>query len=279
MKTTIYPCWILLGKIKEASAFYLELFKEASILEDTEMVKTIQVLGQQIMLLNEGPPTRPNPSISFMLNCTQVQETNTYWEKLSRGGKVLMPLDAYPWSPLYGWVEDRFGISWQMNTHAEQNHTQSISPVYLFSGDQAGKAAEAIQLYTRLFKDSKVQFIARYTEKEGNPNFIKQAELNLDNYHIRLTDSPMEPAFPFNEGVSMVIPCRDQQEIDRFWEGFLQAGAQALACGWLKDPFGACWQIVPHNIHNIMQDPRHGPTAFQAMLKMKKIIIADLLPD
>lgn len=276
MKNALYPCWILLGNTKEAADFYLNVFQESKMLSDTALVKNIQLFDQQFMLLNEGPKTTPNSSISFMLVSETEEETRLYWDKLSYTGNVLMPLDRYAWSPLYGWVEDQFGISWQIYTGSLQDTPQRISPVLMFTGGQVGKAEAAIHFYTKVFSGSSVQGILKYQKEEDNPDYVKHAQFSIRDYILMAMDSSLDHGFEFNDAISFVAECKDQQEIDYLWDSLTQNGGQEVACGWLIDPFGVRWQIVPENMSELISDPEKGAYAFQAMLKMKKINISDL---
>jgi hypothetical protein len=83
--------------------------------------------------------------------------------------------------------------------------------------------------------------------------------------------SMAEPNFKFTEAISLVVNCSSQQEIDEYWARLSDGGAE-IQCGWLKDRFGLCWQVVPVNIAELLKHPK----AFQAMLGMKKLVIADL---
>src|SRR5690349_21526999 len=111
MKNLIYPCLTIRGKIGEASDFYIQTFGDGKISETSPIVIQIELSGQKFMLLNYGPTSSPNPSISFMVLCESAQEAEKYWNKLVAGGSVLMPLDSYDWSPKYGWVQDKYGVS------------------------------------------------------------------------------------------------------------------------------------------------------------------------
>ena len=82
--------------------------------------------------------------------------------------------------------------------------------------------------------------------------------------------------FSFNEAISFVVECRDQAEIDHYWNTMTSNGGAESMCGWLKDPFGVSWQIIPANIGQIMTDQVKGPDAMKALMQMKKIVIAEL---
>lgn len=99
--------------------FYFSVFPETKITDENPFVVTISINDQRIMLLNSGEEEtsiHPNPSISLMYLTTSEQEVEDVHEKLMEGGKELMPLDSYPFSTKYAWVEDRYGVSWQLYT-------------------------------------------------------------------------------------------------------------------------------------------------------------------
>ena len=114
MNNKIYPCLWFDGQAKAAAELYCSIFGYGTITTDTPMVVTFELNGQKFMGLNGGPQYQPNPSISFYTVCETEAEIDATWQQLSEGGMVLMALDKYPWSPKYGWVQDRFGISWQL---------------------------------------------------------------------------------------------------------------------------------------------------------------------
>ena len=82
--------------------------------------------------------------------------------------------------------------------------------------------------------------------------------------------------FAFSEGLSFVVECKDQAEIDYYWQKLMEGGGEESMCGWLKDPFGVSWQIIPANISQLIMDAERGQLAMQALLKMRKIDIAVL---
>lgn len=132
------------------------------------------------------------------------------------------------------------------------------------------EAEEAMNYYVSVFKNSKIYNISR------DPNgkvFTVAFELEGQDY-IGLNAGP---AFKFNESISMFVNCEDQAEVDYFW-GALSAVPEAEQCGWCKDKFGLSWQIIPRQLNELMNDPdrEKAGRVVDAMLKMKKIIVADL---
>lgn len=227
------------------------------------------------MALNGGPLYKFTPAISFFIYCKTESQINELWQKLSDGGKVLMEFGKYPFSKKYGWVNDKYGVSWQL--HLTESETK-IVPCLLFTGKQAGNAKTAIDFYTILFEDSKIMYAYHYEEGEGDKTeYLKHAGFSLAGQEFIAMDSGVNHAFTFNEAVSLFVNCKDQKEVDYFWNALTEAGEPGQ-CGWLKDKFGVSWQIVPKQLGELMGDPdrEKANRVLQAMLKMKKIEIADL---
>jgi predicted 3-demethylubiquinone-9 3-methyltransferase (glyoxalase superfamily) len=277
MKNSIYPCLGIKGKIAEASEFYIQTFGNAKVLQTSDIVILIELSGQKFMLLNDGPSSSPNPSISFMVMCETEAETEQYWNKLLDGGKILMALDKYEWSPKYGWIEDKYGVSWQLYTGDKADMLQKFSPTLMFTGDKAGQAKTAIHDYVQLFPDSNIQGILNYKQGEGDSEeFIKHAQFKINDFVMMAMDSSADHKFGFNDAISLVVSCETQDEIDRYWTYLSSNGGYEVACGWLTDKYGISWQIIPEGIVKLINDPVRGQRAMHAMMKMKKLIIADL---
>lgn len=273
----IYPCLWLDNQAKEAATFYCSVFRNSRIVADTPIVATFELAGQKFMLLNGGPTFKPNPSISFYVLFDTIEEIDQTWEKLNVGGSVLMPLDKYPWSERYGWVQDRFGISWQLSASKIPGVDQKFSPVLMFTNTYANKAESAIRFYTSIFDKSSVISISKYKAGEPGPEgTVQHAQFKLGDYVLMAMDSPIEHAFTFNEGISFVVECDTQAEIDYCWSKLTEGGSESM-CGWLKDQFGISWQIVPTVLGKLMSDPQRSGRVVQAFLKMKKFDIDTLL--
>jgi predicted 3-demethylubiquinone-9 3-methyltransferase (glyoxalase superfamily) len=147
---------------------------------------------------------------------------------------------------------------------------QKISP-FLWFDDQAEEAAN---FYTSVFKNSKLGYISRYDEAgskvAGRPvGSAMTVSFQLEGQDFTALNGG--PLYKFSEAISFSVACEDQAEIDYFWEK-LSEGGEESQCGWLKDKYGLSWQIIPKNMGNLISSPK----AMQAMLKMKKIIIAEL---
>ena len=113
MNNDIFPCLWYDGEAKESADFYCTVF-DGKITADTPVVMNIEIFGQKLMLLNGGPHFTKNASVSFMVICETEAEVQKYWDQLLDGGMALMPLDSYSWSKKYGWVKDKYGVSWQI---------------------------------------------------------------------------------------------------------------------------------------------------------------------
>ena len=156
--------------------------------------------------------------------------------------------------------------------------TPRITPCLWFD-DQA---EEAVRFYTAIFRNSKIVSTTRYGEagKEihGKPaGTVMTVEFELDGQAFTALNGG--PVFQFNEAISFQIHCETQEEVDYYWEKLCEGGDEkAQQCGWLKDKFGASWQVVPSVLAEMIQDPTSEPSqrAMQAMLQMKKIDIAEL---
>lgn len=133
------------------------------------------------------------------------------------------------------------------------------------------QAEEAMNFYVSLFRNSKVNSISRGADDKA---FSVSFELDGQEF-IGLNAGPQ---FKFNEAVSMLVNCEDQAEVDHFWNSLVADGGEESMCSWCRDKFGLWWQIVPKQLGELMgdPDPQKSERVMQAMLKMKKIIVADL---
>lgn len=280
---------------KEAAEFYCSIFPDSKItnvttLQDTPSgdcdIVSFELSKQPFMSISAGPLFKFNPSVSFILNFDPSRDKNARknldatWEKLSSGGTALMPLDKYPFSERYGWIQDKYGLSWQLIlSNPDGEERPFIVPSLMFVGTVCGKAEEATNFYLSVFKNTKRGMIARYPEgmapsKEGTIMFT---DFMLENQWFAAMDSAGEHKFAFNEAVSLMVYCDDQKEIDDYWEK-LSAVPEAEQCGWLKDKYGLSWQIVPVGMDEMMREGTKEQIArlTQAFLSMKKFNLAEL---
>ena len=146
-----------------------------------------------------------------------------------------------------------------------------ITPFLWFDNN----AKEAMDYYISVFKNSKIISVNLYPDESLDEHFkgmsgkVITGEFELDGQRFMCLDGG--PQYKFNESISLFVACKDQEEIDYFWEK-LSAVPDAEQCGWCKDKFGVSWQIIPENMGEVMRIL----ALIQAMMNMKKIIIADL---
>ncbi len=281
---------------KEAAEFYVSAFGNGSkinsivTLHDTPSGSVdsvaFELLGYSFMAISAGPMFTINPSISFFVNFDpsrdeQARENlDSLWEKLSDGGEPLMPLQEYPFSKHYGWIQDKYGVSWQLILSDPDGEPRpDIIPSMLFVGDVNGKAEEATDHYLSVFNHTQRGELARYPEgmepdKEGT---IMYTDFMLEGEWFAAMDSAQEHKFNFNEAISLMVNCDTQQEIDDFWDK-LSADPEAEQCGWIKDKYGLSWQIVPRVMDEMMNKGTREQVdrVTQTFLPMKKLIISEL---
>ena len=279
----------------EATRFYSEVFPGSGVdhvgqIRDTPSgdcdIVDFHIGGQRFMAISAGPLFVPNPSISFFLNFDPSRDgeardrLDATWQRLSAGGTVRMELGEYPFSKRYGWVEDRYGINWQLILSDPAGDPRPfVVPCLLFTQDKAGKADEAIKLYTSLFPDSRRGQTARYPagmepDEEGTLMF---ADFQLCGQWFAAMDSARAHDFVFNEAISLLVECETQEEMDRLSDA-LSAVPEAEQCGWLKDRFGVSWQITPAELQTAMREGSQEQIdrVTRAFLPMKRLDIATI---
>lgn len=251
-------------------------------LELAGKVLTIQfrVHDMEFVAINAGPEFTPNPSISFFVNFDPSRDDQArehldeLWGKLSDGGMALMELGEYPFSPHYGWVQDKFGVSWQLIlTNPEGEPRPMIVPSLLFTDKSQNQAHYAAELYVSLFDDAAIGTMSTYGQDMGPAKAasIAYGDFRVGNQWVAVMDNGgVEHKFNFNEGISLSVACKDQTEIDKLW-AVLSTVPEAEQCGWCKDQFGVSWQIVPENMDELMKKP----DAFKTMMAQHKIVIAE----
>jgi predicted 3-demethylubiquinone-9 3-methyltransferase (glyoxalase superfamily) len=289
----IVPCLWFDDQAEAASAFYTRTLPGSRVAavsrypesfdnpggkpRGSVLTVEVELAGQPFTLLNGGPTFVINPSVSFFVQAATPDEADRLFSALAEDGKVLMPLDAYPWSERYGWVQDRFGVSWQVLAGRPAPGGSTVVPCLMFSGALAGRAEEAMHAYAAAFPGSRLADVSRYEAGEGPEGWVKQGRFLLGEQDMTAMDSPIDHGFAFNEAVSLQVTCADQGEVDRYWD-LLSEGGERGSCGWLKDRFGLSWQVVPRGVAEWMASPDAAARdrAFRAMLGMKKPDVAAL---
>lgn len=287
---------------REAAGFYTWVFPDSRVLHTTRLhdtpsgdtdVVSFEIWGHKFTAISAGPLFKFNPAISFMINFDPLffkrssspqdearRKLGEVWAKLVDHGEVLMPLDQYSFSERYGWVKDKFGVTWQLILGKPDGDPRpAVIPSLMFVGDVAGKAEEAINFYGSVFKDSKMGLSYKYdaNQKPNKEGTIMFADFMLEKQWFAAMDSAHEHDFGFNEAISFAVECKTQKEIDYYWDK-LSAVRESEQCGWIKDKYGLSWQIVPEVMERMVHDddPERVARVTQAFLQMKKFDLAEL---
>jgi predicted 3-demethylubiquinone-9 3-methyltransferase (glyoxalase superfamily) len=270
----------------EAVKFYTSLFSKSKIVTNSNIdgtpsgsmdILTFELLGQKFVAINAGPMFRFNNSVSLFVYCGSETEIERLYDKLSKGGFVLMPLGKYEWSVKYAWVKDKFGLSWQLDVD-DINSSQKILPSLLFVNEKAGRVKEAAGYYMSIFPDSGMIMESPYGDSAGaEEGALLFAQFRLSKYLFNAMSSTLHHDFDFNESFSFMVNCDTQEEVDYFWDK-LTSGGEEQQCGWVKDKFGLSWQIIPVQMGKLMSvaDSDQLARVTAAMLKMKKLDIKTL---
>lgn len=291
----IAPCLWFDDQAEEAVNFYLTLFADSKIGSIARYTKAgfeihgrpagsamtvdFHLAGQHFTALNGGPLFKFTPAISFFVVCESEVEVDTLWKALANRGEVLMDLAKYDRSAKYGWLNDRFGLSWQIALGKFADVGQKITPSLMFVGAQNGRAEESLKYYTSIFEGSGIDGIMRYGPGDADPEGnVKHARFHLGAQRFMAMDSALAHPFTF-EAISFQVLCETQDEVDYYWDRLSQGGDPAAQqCGWLKDKFGVSWQVVPAVLTEMLRDSnsRRAERVTKAFLQMKKFDIAAL---
>ncbi len=293
---TITPSLWFDGVAAEAAEFYTGLFDDGKVtsteyyptdglpefqaqMAGKELTVSFTIGGLEVIAINAGPEFSFTPAASFMVNFDPSSDDDArahldeLWAALSDGGSALMPLGEYPFSPHYGWITDRYGLSWQLIlTDPDGDPRPKVMPALMFCGPAQNRCAEALTLYTSLFDDSRIGTDVRYDHPQGPvvAGSVMFSDLQLAGQWFVAMDSGGDQPFTFNEAFSLMVSADGQDEIDRYWAA-LSAVPESEQCGWCKDEFGLSWQVVPANLGELMSKP----DSYQTMMSQKKFVIAD----
>ncbi len=288
------------GKAKEAAEFYAATFPKCEIVGTSYYPKTaeegladfqldmagkeltvdFEIAGFRFSLINADGTFAPNSSISFMVYFDPEREGQSkedlseLYKKLIADGEAIMKLDAYDFSEWYGWVRDKYGVTWQLILMQPQDpEFPRIIPSLQFAGPVQNKAREAIDFYTSVFEDTGRGMESPYGDAATGPvaaDNVAYADFKLAGQWFAANDSGVEQDTTFTPGISLMVNCKDQTEIDYLWEK-LSTVPEAEQCGWCQDKFGVSWQVTPENMEELMK----YPGAYKTMMNQHKIIVAD----
>ena len=290
---TLVPCVWLDDQAETAASFYVRTFPGSRITGTSRYPRAVDnpagrprgsvltveivVAGAPFTLLNGGPIFKLDPSLSFFVHVETAAEAERIFAVLEQGGRALMPIASYPWSERYGWVQDRFGVSWQVIADRRPPGGSTIVPCLMFAGARHGRAEEAMKAWTAIFPCGRIVDVARYEEGEGPVGKVKHGRFSLAGQDLVAMDSHLAHGITFGEALSLQVRCGDQAEVDRYWEA-LSAGGKPGPCGWLQDRFGLSWQVAPRRMEEWMIGPDAAvrDRVFAAMLRMGKLDLAAL---
>jgi predicted 3-demethylubiquinone-9 3-methyltransferase (glyoxalase superfamily) len=188
-----------------------------------------------------------------------------------------MELQSYPFSKYYGWVQDKFGYTWQfILNNPEGDKRPKIVPSLMFTKERDGQAEKAMRFYTSVFKESEISKNLNYypPSMPDRKDKISYADFRLFDQWFAVMDGGNMHDFTFTPAISLMVKCKDQEEIDYYWEK-LSANPDFEQCGWLQDTYGVSWQIAPEDADQLIR----LPGAYKRMMSMKKLDIAGLRGD
>ena len=282
-KSNLVPCLWFDQEAEEAVKFYVSIFKDGKtgdiarfskdglLPKGSILTMEFQLDGQNFLALNGGPYFTFTPAASFFVGCENVEEFDDLWERLNEKGKILMEAGSMPpFFEKFGWVQDKYGLSWQLGTCGIP---QYIVPFLLFVGKQQGRAEEAINFYRSVFDSAEIESIIYYGKEGGETEgTVQHVSFTLNGQKFMASDGGLAHSFAFNEAVSFCVYCQTQAEIDRYWETLSEGGGKGQ-CGWLKDKFGISWQIIPASLPKMMTDENleRVERVSEVLLKMTKL--------
>ena len=278
MENKFAPCLLVDNQVEEMTELYTKVFENGKplktlyFLEDAHgkigdiLTQSVQLANQEFILLNGGPEFKATPSISYMVTCTSETQLQVLWQELSEGGKLLMNLAIYPGVGQFGWLEDRFGISWQFSLD-QSSSSQKITPCFMFSCEQYGNASRAVAEWIEVFQSGEI--LEHYSNEDST---TKLAKFTLHQQEFMAMDSAVDHDFTFSLANSFYVYCENQKEIDRLWTAITSKGTE-MPCGWMGDRFGVAWQTVTRDM-DTMLDRKNLTKALavtQAVYGMMKI--------
>lgn len=267
---------------KEAVAFYVDLFGGKldwtyTITDtpsgDSDLIQ-FQLGDMTLAAISAGPYFKLNESMSLMVNVASKDEVTRLNQALSEGGRILMPLAEYPFSPYYVWLEDRFGLSWQLSYAPDLDKPYQFDICLLFSQDQVGLAQPMLDYYKDKLPQASVGQLSYYGEGEAAVEAAKlnYAELLVAGQKMIVMDHGYGGEASFNEAFSLMVYVDSQDELN-FYYDLLSAVPEAEMCGWVKDQFGISWQIVPRILMEAYDtaSPETVKAVNDAVLQMRRL--------
>ncbi|QCT20938.1 VOC family protein [Jejubacter calystegiae] len=276
----IVPCLWLQERAQEAVSFWLQAFEnghermrnyypdDRHLPRGTVMTVDFSLWDCELLALNGDAKMPFSPAQFLRVDCSSRERLERLWAALSEGGSELMALDSYPFSDCFGWLADPFGLNWQLRL-ADRDE---IAPGMMFCDALYGRGNEAIAAWGNALAPCERE------EAILNPDgTLQQSRFLLCGQPFLLQENDHSHDFVLSSAFSLCVWCDSQNEIDRLWR-ILGEGGQEIACGWLRDAFGQCWQILPRELPMLL-DGRQQHKAYQvmqALYPMKKIDLQQL---
>ncbi len=286
MATLTYSLWFH-DRARQAVNTYVELFDEAQLTGETILRETPSgfvdlytfTLGDlSFSAMSAGPYLTLNDSISVVVHAKNKEEIDRLYKTLSEDGVDRIPLQSYSFNPYYAWVEDKFGLNWQLMLAREETENNSFSVCLLFGNKQNGLAAPAMAFFEEKL-GATLNVSNKYTDFPGKAKTaeIAYGSMSFLGKDFTFMDHGTGGPSVFSGAFSFTIGCKDQEEIDHYWN-LLSAVPEVENCGWCQDEFGIFWQIVPEKLQEItMTADRETLRKIQTTYAhMTKFIIKDL---
>lgn len=270
-------CLWVNGRIEEMMAVYETVFsrverKVTNFYQTDEhgtigdiLTVSIDIDNQEFLLLNGGPEFNMTPAVSYVVEAESVEKAQAIWDRLAPRGQILMEIEDQSMGKLFGWLNDEFGVSWQITVG---EGPETITPCLMFIHQYFGKAAEAIDAWGEYYGGLEREVLI------NNPDgTIQFAKFTLHGQPFIVMDNDYDHQFEVTIGNSFCVYCDNQAEINRVWEAVTADGEESQ-CGWMVDKFGVAWQTTTRDMDTLLRS--NNPKAAEiteALYKMKKIDI------
>lgn len=262
----------------EATSYYSKALPFTTA-TPTPTLSTLTIDGSNLFLLTAGNTHAPNPSISGFLRFSPahfgtLQEAETalrrVHQELGEGGE-LMPLQAYPFAPLFAWVKDRYGFTWQLILDEAPSPLPFFTPCFMFGNVAHRRCEEATDAWMALLGGERLSLTRHGEGSYLEPEAVQMTVFTLGGAVFTAIDAGTFHDFTFSPGVSITLFYQDQAGIDGAWQVLSQV-PDAERCGWCVDSYGVSWQVLPQNIGELMADP----DTLSSVLAMGKIDLNQL---
>ncbi|WP_237204984.1 VOC family protein [Rothia nasimurium] len=271
-------CVWINGDAAEAATYYAQALPLTASAPAPDM-GTLNIDGADLLLLGADATYSPNPSISGFLRFSpdrfgsleQAEQALRHAHTAIGEGGELMPLQAYPFAPLFAWVRDRYGFTWQLFLEETPSDLPFFTPCFMFGNVAHGKCEEATNTWMELLGGERLSLTRHGEGSYLDPEAVQMTTFTMGGGTFTAIDAGTFHDFTFDPGVSMALLYQNQVGIDGAWSVLSQV-ADAERCGWCVDAYGVSWQVLPQNIGQLMTDT----DACAKLLSMGKIDLNQL---